>query len=148
MEKNKDKIEKRLFIMAVVLIGALILGILLPSCSPKIIEKVRTEYVYQNKEVRDTTYVHDSIRVKEYTKGDTVYLDKYVYKYFYKDRFLADTVLKEVHDTTMVEKKVEKELTWGQKTKQGAFWWLIAALAGSLIWIFRKQIFALIKKLF
>ena len=129
----------------VVLVPLLVGCLLIPSCSPKIIEKVRTEYVYQNKVERDTTYVHDSVRVKEYVKGDTVYMDKFVYKYIYKDRFLADTVLKEVHDTTTVEKKVEKELTWGQKTKQGAFWWLVGALVLALLWIFRNPLFKLLK---
>ena len=137
------KRNRKIKVSEVVLIPFVAGLLLVTSCSPKIIEKVRTEYVYQNKVQRDTTYVHDSVRVKEYVKGDTVYMDKFVYKYIYKDRFLADTVLKEVHDTTTVERKVEKELTWGQKTKQGAFWWLVGALVLALLWIFRKPLFKL-----
>jgi len=117
------------------------------SCSPKIVEKV----VYQH----DTTQVvridsvrywqRDSVYIRE--KGDTVY--HYVEKIRYRDRFRIDTLVqvRESHDTTVVERKVEKELSVGQKAKIGAFWWLFAGLAACLGWIFRKPLLALLKSL-
>ena len=45
-----------------ILIAAVLLAV---SCSPKIVEKVKTEYVYQNVYQRDTTIVRDSIYIKE-----------------------------------------------------------------------------------
>jgi hypothetical protein len=117
------------------------------SCSPKIVEKV----VYQH----DTTQVvridsvrywqRDSVYIRE--KGDTVY--HYVEKIRYRDRFRIDTLVqvRESHDTTVVERKVEKELSVGQKAKIGAFWWLLAGLAACVGWIFRKPLLALIKSL-
>lgn len=117
----------------------------LPSCSPKIVEKTKTEYVYQDVHHRDTIITKDSVYIREWMKGDTVYVEKYRDKYVYRDRWRDSISIKEVHDTTTVEKKVEKELTAGQKTKIGAFWWLVLAVAGFAVWTFRKPILKLLK---
>ena len=37
--------------------------------------------------------------------------------------------------------KVEKPLSWSQKAKIGAFPWLVLAVIGAALWIFRKWIF-------
>ena len=111
------------------------------ACSPKIIEKVKTEYVYQDVHHRDTTVVRDSVWLKEWIKGDTVYVDRYRDRYVYRDRWRDSVSIVEKHDTTSVEVKVEKPLSWGQKAKIGAFPWLLLALIGALLWIFRKYIF-------
>lgn len=121
----------------------------LPGCSPRIIEKV----VYQ----RDTTVVHhrdsiihrDSIYVKEWMKGDTVYIEKYKDRYIYRDRW-RDSI-KIVRDSVAVETikevKVEKPLSWWQKARIGAFWWLLVGLVAALAWIFRKPLLSLFGKL-
>lgn len=116
---------------------------ILVSCSPKIIERIQVKTEYVTKEVRDSLYFRDSIYVKEKIKGDTVYVDKFVYKYIYKDKFRTDTLIREVHDTTQVEKLIEKNLTIGQQIKQNSFWWLVSVIILLLLWIFRKQIFRL-----
>ena len=117
------------------------------SCSPKIVERV----VYQH----DTTQVvridsvrywqKDSVFIRE--KGDTVF--QYVEKVRYRDRFRIDTLkeVREVHDTTFFERKVEKELSVRQKAQIGAFWWLLAGLAACLVWIFRKPLLSWFPKL-
>ena len=111
------------------------------ACSPKIIEKVKTEYVYQDVHHRDTTVVRDSVWLKEWIKGDTVYVDRYRDRYVYRDRWRDSVSIVEKHDTTSVEVKVEKPLSWAQKAKIGAFPWLLLTLIGALLWIFRKYIF-------
>lgn len=118
----------------------------LASCSPRIVEHI----VYQ----RDTTTVHhrdsvffrDSVYVREWLKGDTVYIEKFKDRYIYKDRWRDSISIREVHDTTTVEKKVQRELTAGQKAKIGAFWWLVAGLIAALAWIFRKPLLAMLGK--
>ena len=122
-------------------------ALLVASCSPRIVERL----VYQH----DTTQVvridsvrywqKDSVFIRE--KGDTVF--QYVEKVRYRDRFRIDTLkeVREVHDTTFFERKVEKELSVGQKAKIGAFWWLLAGLAACLVWIFRKPLLAWFPKL-
>lgn len=117
----------------------------LPGCSPKIIEKVKTEYVYQDVHHRDTLITRDSIYIREWLKGDTVYIAKYKDRYVFRDRWRDSISIREVHDTTTVEKKVERELTAGQKMKINSFWWLLAGLIVSLCWIFRKPILKLFK---
>lgn len=114
----------------------------LPGCSPRIIEKV----VYQ----RDTTVVHhrdsiirrDSVYVKEWMKGDTVYIEKYKDRYIYRDRW-RDSV-RVVRDSVAVETvkevKVEKPLTWWQKARIGSFWWLLGSVIALLAWAFRKPL--------
>ena len=117
------------------------------SCSPKIIERIVYQHDTTAVHHRDSIYFRDSIYVKEWLKGDTVYIEKYKDRYLYKDRWRDSISIKEVHDTTTVEKKVEKELTAGQKMKINSFWWLLAGLAAALVWIFRKPILALLKTL-
>ena len=58
------------------------------GCSPKIIEHVRTEYVYKDRMVKDSVFVHDSVWQKEYVKGDTVYLNNPVCLYGNISNFL------------------------------------------------------------
>ena len=122
-----------------------IVCIFLAGCSPKIIEKVRTEYITETVHHRDTTYSRDSIYIREWMKGDTVYLDRYRDRYIYRDRWKDSVKVVEVHDTTSVQVKVDKPLSWGQKAKIGAFWYILAGLILSLAYIFRKPIVLFLK---
>jgi len=110
----------------------------LPGCSPRIVEKVRTEYVYRDVHHRDTTVQHDSVYIREYIKGDTVHHYEYRDRYVYRDRWRDSIQLREVHDTTAVEVKVEKPLSWSQKAKIGAFPWLLLGFLALLIWVTKK----------
>ena len=65
-----------------------------------------------------------------------------------KPRYIRIPVEVMVHDTLIIERsakvvevEVEKELTWWQKTRIGAFWWLLWAVVLLLVWTFRKRIF-------
>lgn len=126
---------------------SILLAVLLlaASCSPRIVEHVRTEVVYRDRVQKDSVYFRDSVFVSEKVKGDTVYIDRFKYKYIYKDKYKTDTLLREVHDTTTVEVKVEKPLPAWKSAKLGAFWWLVAALGVALLWIFRKPLLKLLK---
>ena len=126
-------------------IVAVVLAVFLAGCSPKIIEKVRTEYITETVHHRDTTYSRDSIYIREWLKGDTVFVDRFRDRYIYRDRWKDSVKVVEVHDTTSVQVKVDKPLSWGQKAKIGAFWWLFAGLILSLGWIFRKPILVFLK---
>lgn len=128
-------------------IVSLFLLLILSGCSPRIYERV----VYQ----KDTTYVskidsiykyeRDSVFVRE--KGDTVY--KYVERVRYRDRYKVDTLIKVMVDSVTVERikevKVEKPLSWWQRAKIGAFWWLASILLIGVVWIFRKPILRFMK---
>ena len=130
----------------VLVILALVLG--LSSCSllsPRIQEKVIV--------LRDTTVVHhrdsvfhrDSVYVKEWVKGDTVFVEKYKDRLVWRDRWRDSVRVVESHDTTTVEVKVEKNLSWTQKAKINAFPWLLGAFLALLIWVTRKWWLPLVK---
>lgn len=119
----------------------LLLPVLCAGCSPRIVEKVRTEYVYRDVHHRDTVVTRDSVYIREWIKGDTIFIEKYKDRYVFRDRWRDSVQVREVHDTTAVEVKVEKSLSWSQKAKIGLFPWILLALVGALLWIFRKHIF-------
>ena len=113
----------------------------LSSCSPKIVERVVVQHDTTTVHHRDTTYRRDSVYIREWVKGDTVYVDRYRDRYVFRDRWRDSVTVREVHDTTAVQVEVEKPLSWAQKAKIGAFPWVLLALLGALVWIFRKFIF-------
>ena len=135
-----SKTHKGLLALVVVLI---LLPILSAGCSPKIIERV----VYQRDTTvvhhRDTTFRWDSVYIREWMKGDTVYIEKYKDRFVYRDRWRDSirVVRDSVAVETIKEVKVEKPLSWSQKAKIGAFPWILLALIGAVLWIFRKYLF-------
>ena len=135
-----NKTHKGLLALVVVLI---LLPILSAGCSPKIIERV----VYQRDTTvvhhRDTTFRRDSVYIREWMKGDTVYIEKYKDRFVYRDRWRDSirVVRDSVAVETIKEVKVEKPLSWSQKAKIGAFPWILLALIGAVLWIFRKYLF-------
>lgn len=130
-------------------LGWMLVLLVLAGCSPRIVETVRTEYVYQDRIERDTTIVHDSVHVREFVKGDTIRITEYRDHLVYRYKYIRDTLA--VHDTTSVETvkevEVEKPLSAGQKAKIGAFWYLVIAVAGLGLWTFRKPLLKLITKI-
>ena len=132
------KRKKGLLALMVVLF---LLPILSAGCSPKIVERIVVQHDTTTVHHRDTTYHRDSIYIREWMKGDTVYVDRFRDRYVFRDRWRDSVSVREVHDTTAVEVKVEKNLSWSQKAKIGAFPWLLLALIGAVLWIFRKYLF-------
>ncbi len=111
------------------------------GCSPKIVERIVVQHDTTTVHHRDTTYRRDSVYIREWMRGDTVYVDRFRDRYVFRDRWRDSVSVREVHDTTAVEVKVEKNLSWGQKAKIGAFPWLALAVIGLLLWTFRKRLF-------
>lgn len=119
-----------------------------PACSllsPRVQEKVIVVHDTTSVHHRDTTYRRDSIYIREWMKGDTVFVEKYKDRYVFRDRCRDSISVREVHDTTKVEVKVEKELSWSQKAKIDLFHWTLLLLIGALVWIFRKPLLGLLK---
>lgn len=102
----------------------IMLVLLFAGCKTRtvVVETVRTDTTYITKHQRDSIWMHDSIFMHEYQKGDTVFM--------LRDRWHTQYVEKQVHDTTYiathdtipqpypVEVKVPRELTWWQKALQ------------------------------
>ena len=128
------------------IVTAVAVSVLLAGCSPRIVEKVRTEYITETVHHRDTTYSRDSIYIREWLKGDTVFVDRFRDRYIYRDRWKDSVKVVEVHDTTAVQVKVDKPLSGIQKAKIGAFWWLLSAVILLSAWIFRKPVLSILKR--
>lgn len=150
-------------ILYVVLIGIAVLFVVgLSSCSPKIVEKVVTQIEYRDRVVHDTAKVEIVREVEKVVTLDTAsHLEN---KYAKSDAFVSggflshslesrpqiikvpvevhvtDTLIKEaeVHTETV---EVEKPLSWWQKFRIDAFWWLVLTVSILLLWTFRKFIF-------
>lgn len=106
------------------------------------VETVRTDSVYVDRFHRDSVYLHDSVFVNQYLKGDTVFVDKVVTRYKYKDRWRYDTMAVVKTDSVRVPYPIEKDLGWWERTRLGAFPVLIVAvvvLAFIVVWLVRMR---------
>ena len=120
--------------------SVLLAAVVCAGCSPKIIERVVVQRDTTTVHHRDTMFRKDSVYIREYMKGDTVYIDRYRDRYVFRDRW-RDSVTVRVDSVaveTIKDVKVEKPLSWWKRVKIGAFPWLLLAVAGLLLWTFRK----------
>ena len=105
------------------------------------VPSVSVDSVYVDRWLRDSVYLHDSVFVNRYSKGDTVLVDKVVTRYKYKDRLRHDTVAVVRVDSVRVPYPVEKELGWWEKTRLYSFPVLVAmvaVLAFIVVWLVKK----------
>lgn len=105
----------------------LTLAICLTSCrSIKYVpvETVKTEYKTRDSIRFDSIYEHDSIFLV--VKGDTVYKEKYRYKYRYLTINKTDTVM--LTDSVQIPYPVEKQLTRWQQMKIELGGWAVGVI--------------------
>lgn len=105
-----------------------------------------TDTVYQVKQQRDSVWLHDSVFVHEYTKGDTIFRDRDRWHTQYVERLTVDTFYQSRVDSVLmpyeVVKEVAKKLTWWQQARihMGELLLaLIAAAAGIGLWRLKKK---------
>lgn len=141
------------------------------SCSPHIIETVKTEKVVEYRDTtqwRDTTiYVHvplgkdkavisvrDTSRLETQVASSIAYVDSLGIHHTLENKAVSFPAVVMIPSRTiwlsMTAKEaqvltrtleVEKPLSWWQKFRLGAFWWLLGAVVALLLWTFRKLIF-------
>lgn len=119
------------------------ISLALSACSPRIVERVIYQHDTTTVHQRDTAYRRDSIYVREWVKGDTVFVDRFRDRFVYRDRW-RDSIVVRVDSVTVEavkEVKVEKPLPWLKRFEIALFPWLLLALAGAVLWIFRRNIF-------
>lgn len=97
---------------------------------------VSVDSVYAGRWQRDSIYVLDSVCVERWAQGDTVFVDKVVTKYKYKDRWRHDTVAIVRVDTISVPYPVEKQPGWREKTRLYSFPVLLALVAVQSLVVF------------
>lgn len=91
------------------------------------VETVRTDSIYVDRYQRDSIYQRDSVFVNRWTAGDTVYQDKVVWKYVYRDKVKYDTVAILRSDTVRVPFPVDRELSKWEQVKLDIGGWTICA---------------------
>lgn len=105
----------------------LMLAICLTSCRSiknVPVETVKTEYKTRDSIRFDSIYEHDSIFL--FVKGDTVYKEKYRYKYRYLTINKTDTVM--LTDSVQIPYPVEKQLTRWQQMKIELGGWAVGVI--------------------
>ena len=106
--------------MLVMIVSGLLLLFFVCSCkTTEYVEMpvVHTEYIY--KESRDTSYLRDSVYIKEVQKGDTVRITEYRDRYRFRYITTTDTIVRvdSVAVPYPVEVvKVDHQQTWLQET--------------------------------
>ena len=110
----------RLIMSYLAVVSLLLLLLLFSGCGTTRyvpVETLRTDTVFQSRAVRDSLFVRDSVYVKEWMAGDTVYVafDRWHTKYV--ERLLNDTVYRSRVDSVAVPYLVEKELGWWDRQK-------------------------------
>lgn len=97
------------------------------------VETVRTDSVYVDRYLRDSIYQRDSVFINRWTAGDTVYQDKIVYKYIYRDKVKYDTVAVLRSDTVRVPYPVERGLTKWEQVRLDIGGWAIAVVVVTIL---------------
>lgn len=140
-----QKIERIIYRYVKSLIFSALIACLFAGCKTVRyvpVETVRTDSVYVDRWQRDSVYVRDSVWVNRWTVGDTVYQDKVVYKWRYRDRRLRDTLRILRYDTVETPVPVERELGWWERARLKMFWPLAAAVVVLVIavwWLARRR---------
>lgn len=121
------------FVVVVSMVVVLALG----ACtSTRFVEvpTVKTDTLYIAKHERDSVWLHDSIHVKE--KGDSVMVERWHVRY--QEKVVHDTLHHYKVDSVAVpypvEVKVEKELSWWQKTRIHMGEALLVVMGIALAW--------------
>lgn len=97
------------------------------------VETVRTDSVCVDRYLRDSIYQRDSVYVNRWTAGDTVYQDKVVWKYLYRDKVKYDTVSVLRSDTVRVPYPVERRLTKWEQVRLNVGGWVIAVVVITIL---------------
>ncbi len=92
------------------------------------LETVRTDSIYVDRYQRDSIYQRDSVFVNRWTAGDTIYQDKVVWKYIYRDKVKYDTVATLRSDTINVPYPVECKLSKWEQLKLNVGGWAISII--------------------
>lgn len=90
------------------------------------VETVTTDSIYVDRYLRDSIYQRDSVFVNQWMVGDTVYQDKVIWKYVYRDKVRYDTVSILRSDSVRVPYPVEHKLTKWEEVRLTVGGWAIA----------------------
>lgn len=119
-------VKRLLFLIIPYIILSLLAGCKSVQYVP--VETVRTDSIYVDRYKRDSIYQRDSVFVNRWTVGDTIYQDKVVWKYVYRDKVKYDTVAILRSDTINVPYPVECKLSKWEQLKLNVGGWAISII--------------------
>ena len=109
------------------------------------VETVRTDSVYVDRYLRDSIYQRDSVFVNRWMAGDTIYQDKVVLKYVYRDRLKYDTVSILHSDSVSVPYPVERKLTKWEQIRLDVGGWAIGVVIITILIVIGCMVYKLKK---
>lgn len=135
---NNDNGRTAMYLLVMV-VSALMLLFFVCSCKTVYVPvpgETKTEYIY--KESRDTSYIRDSVYIKEVQKGDTVRITEYRDRYRFRYITTTDTIVRV--DSVAVPYPVEVEkIEYRTRGIVKLMAWLgLGALIGFVIWLVLK----------
>lgn len=147
-----EKIERFLDLVGGLLIGFIVCALLsiLCGCSttrPVVVERVimKTDTLYKTNVRADTLRILDSVFVNQYTKDDTVYKEKTIWKWRDKVSIKTDTIYKVALQTDSVRLPipVERKLSTWEKTQMYvgdlAIGAVVTAIVSLLLWLIHRR---------
>lgn len=136
-------VKRLLFIIIPYIILSLLAGCKSVKYIP--VETVRTDSVYVDRYLRDSIYQRDSVFINRWTTGDTVYQDKIVYKYIYRDKVKYDTVAILRSDTVRVPFSVDRELSKWKQIRLDVGGWAIGVVIITILIVIGCMVYKLKK---
>lgn len=119
-------VKRLLFLIIPYIILSLLAGCKSVQYVP--VETVRTDSIYVDRYQRDSIYQRDSVFVNRWIAGDTIYQDKVVWKYVYRDKVKYDTVAILRSYTINVPYPVECKLSKWEQLKLNVGGWAISII--------------------
>lgn len=119
-------VKRLLFLIIPYIILSLLAGCKSVQYVP--METVRTDSIYVDRYQRDSIYQRDSVFVNRWIAGDTVYQDKVVWKYVYRDMVKYDTVATLRSDTINIPYPVDCKLSKWEQLKLNVGGWAISII--------------------
>ena len=127
-----------------------VLLLVMTSCTtpkPIVLERVinKTDTLYKTNYKADTFRLHDSVYVEHYTRGDTVYSQKSVWRWRDRISVKTDTIYKAMlqTDTTRLPIPVERKLSTWERTQMHVGQFTIGAVVlvvlSLLLWLIHRR---------
>lgn len=124
------------------LVWVLLIGALLTGCrTTKVVtvERVHRDTVRISQQQRDSIWLHDSVYLHEYQRGETLCVERTKWQVKYVERVRVDTVYKVRVDSVPVVQVVEvvKKETWWQRMKRKAatMGLIVCVVAAAAMWV-------------
>jgi hypothetical protein len=134
--------EYRLILTYLVAVLLVLIALICGGCSTTKyvpVETIKRDTVYQSKIEHDSVYLHDSVYVKEWQNGDTIYRDRDRWHTKYVEKEVHDTLYRSKVDSIAVPYPVEKELTWWERKKIEFGELAMVVMAGLLCFVVIKH---------